>query len=267
MGRAVAHLAPPFAGFSDPTAFVLLPESARARVTRAVAPTAPKGLRANVDRGYLRKQSTLMALRTAAIDAAVRDAAAPQVVILGAGLDGRAWRMPELASSIVFEVDHPDSQRNKRARTGALAAAAREIRFLAVDFARDSLDTALAQAGHDAAQRTMWVWEGVVMYLTPENVAATLAVLARRSLPGSRLSITYAAPAPILRLVGLVVRLIGEPFRSAFTREQMAELLARHGFRVLGDDSIPDLGAQRSTTLGEAAKVAGHLRIVTAERT
>jgi methyltransferase (TIGR00027 family) len=266
MGRAVAHLAPPFPGFSDPTASALLPESARARVARAVAPVPPKGLRANVDRGYLRRQSTLMALRTAAIDDAVRDAAAPQVVILGAGLDGRAWRMPELASSVVFEVDHPDSQRDKRARIGALAPAAREIRFLAVDFARDSLDTALAQAGHVATERTMWVWEGVVMYLTPENVEATLAVIARRSAPGSRLSITYAAPARILRLVGLIVRLIGEPFRSAFTREAMAALLAKHGFRVLGDDNIPELGAKRSPVLGEAAKVAPHLRIATAER-
>jgi len=267
MGRSVAHLAPPFPGFSDPTASVLLPESGRARVARAVAPTPPKGLRANVDRGYLRRQSALMALRTAAIDDAVREAAAPQVVILGAGLDGRAWRMPELATSIVFEVDHPDSQRDKRERIGALTPTAREVRFLAVDFARDSLDAALEQAGQVVTERTMWVWEGVVMYLTPENVEATLRVIARRSAPGSRLSITYAAPARVLQLIGLVVRLIGEPFRSAYTREAMAALLVRTGFRVLGDDSIPELGAQRSPTLGEAAKVAPHLRIVTAERT
>jgi methyltransferase (TIGR00027 family) len=266
MGRAVAHLTPPFPGFSDPTASVLLSENARARVARAVAPTPPKGLRANVDRGYLRRQSALMALRTAAIDAAVRDAAAPQVVILGAGLDGRAFRMPELARSIVFEVDHPDTQRDKLAHIGTLAPTAREVRFLAVDFARDSLDTALAQAGHVATERTMWIWEGVVMYLTPENVEATLAVIARRSAPGSRVSITYAAPARVLWLIGLIVRSIGEPFRSAFTRAEMAALLTGQGFRVLGDDSIPELGAQRSPTLGEAAKVASHLRIATGER-
>lgn len=267
MGRAVAHLAPPFAGFSDPTASLLLPERAQARVALAGAPTRPRGLRANVDRSYLRRHSALMALRTAAIDEVVRSAAAPQVVILGAGLDGRAWRLPELAGSVVFEVDHPDSQRNKRAHLGSLAPTAREIRFLAVDFARDSLDAALAQAGHDPAERTMWVWEGVVMYLTPENVEATLGVIARRSAPGSRLSISYMAPAPIMRIVGLVVRLLGEPFRSVFTREAMAALLARCGFRVLRDDSISELGVQRSTALGEAAKVAPHFRIAAAERT
>jgi Leucine carboxyl methyltransferase len=51
-----------------------------------------------------------------AIDDAIRTAASPQVVILGAGLDGRAWRVSELADAIVFEVDHPDSQRMKRER-------------------------------------------------------------------------------------------------------------------------------------------------------
>jgi hypothetical protein len=44
-------------------------------------------------------------------DGAIRTAAYPHVVILGAGLDGRAWRMSELADAIIFEVDHPDSQR------------------------------------------------------------------------------------------------------------------------------------------------------------
>jgi methyltransferase (TIGR00027 family) len=266
MGRAVAHVAPPFPGFSDPTARDLLPENARMRVGRATAPARPKGLRANVDRGYLLKQSAFMALRTAAIDDAIRKTAARQVVILGAGLDGRAWRLPELSDAIVFEVDHPDSQRDKRARVGALTPTAREVRFLAVDFARDSLEAALANAGHDVREPTMWVWEGVVMYLTPADVEATLAVLERRSAPGSALSITYAAPAPMLRVVGLIVRLLGEPFRSAYTADQMAALLVRHGFRPLEDVDLPTLGARRSPELARAAKVAPHLRIVTAER-
>ncbi len=49
----------------------------------------------------------------AIIDAYLREALARgirQVVILGAGLDGRAYRIPELAQATVFEVDHPDTQ-------------------------------------------------------------------------------------------------------------------------------------------------------------
>lgn len=99
---------------------------------------------------------SLMIARTVAIDDAIRASAAPQVVILGAGLDGRAWRMSELSDATVFEVDHPDSQREKRARAAQLAPIAREIRFVPVDFARDDLEAALAAGGHDPMQRLSW---------------------------------------------------------------------------------------------------------------
>ena len=91
-------------------------------------------------RGRLDNWSKMMVARTVAIDEAVRDAASPQVVILGAGLDGRAWRMSELADVTVFEVDHPDSQREKRARAAPLKQAARDVRFVPVDFTRDRFE-------------------------------------------------------------------------------------------------------------------------------
>src|SRR5678815_4159598 len=87
MGRAVAHEAIPGVDFSDPTALVLLPDAARERVARVRSGAQPKGIRQKMERGYLRTQSAIMAVRTLAIDDAVRDAKAKQVVILGAGLD------------------------------------------------------------------------------------------------------------------------------------------------------------------------------------
>jgi len=75
-----------------------------------------------------------MAPRTIAIDDAVRARLNPQLVILGAGLDGRAWRMGELAAVEVFKVDHPASQEDKRLRVGALQLKAKSIRFVALDF-------------------------------------------------------------------------------------------------------------------------------------
>ena len=90
----------------------------------------------------------MMVARTVAIDAELRNPVAPQVVILGAGLDGRAWRMRELATSLVFEVDHPDTQQQKLQRVASLAREARDIRFVPVDFGR-GLAPALEAAGHD----------------------------------------------------------------------------------------------------------------------
>jgi len=207
-----------------------------------------------------------MLVRTIAIDDALRAVGSPQVVILGAGLDGRAWRMPELANVVVFEVDHPDSQRVKRARIPALTPGAHDIRFVPVDFERDSLSDALANAGHDPARPTTWIWEGVVMYLTPADVEATLGAIARRSAATSRLVIVYHSPALLLRLAGLYLRYLGEPLRSAFQPSAMRALLAKYGFVVARDDDIHALAAALAPGLAEAMKVAKHLRVVTADR-
>jgi methyltransferase (TIGR00027 family) len=196
----------------------------------------------------------------------VGPAASPQLVILGAGLDGRAWRMPELRDAVVFEVDHPDSQQAKRARAAALVPVAREIRFVAVDFERDRLDDELARAGHDVTRPTTWIWEGVVMYLTPADVEATLSVIARRSAPASRLIVLYHAPALLTKLAGRVVRRLGEPLRSAFRADEMRALLARHGFTIAHDDDLRDLGATMSPEVREATRPIRHLRIAVADR-
>ena len=266
MGRAVAHGKTPVAQFSDPTALVLLPDDARVRVEQFRAGTRPRGLRAGLAWGWLDRMSKVMVARTVEIDDAVRAGAAPQVVVLGAGLDGRAWRIPELSDAVVFEVDHPDSQREKQARVTALTQTAREVRFVPVDFSRDDVDYALGAAGHDATRRTMWVWEGVVMYLTRAEVRATLAVIARRSAEGSRLVIAYHAPALVLLIAGLLVRRVGEPLRSVFTAGGMRKMLERYGFAVTRDEGLPAFAAALSPQLGREMRAMKHLRIVTADR-
>jgi methyltransferase (TIGR00027 family) len=266
MGRAIAHGAIPGGRFSDPTAFELLPEDARARVERFRSGVAPKSARERWGHVFLEKRSKMMVARTVAIDDAVRAAGSPQVVILGAGLDGRAWRMPELRDVTVFEVDHPDSQRQKRARAAPLAQVAREVRFVPVDFTRDDLDAALAGAGHDPATKTTWIWEGVVMYLTIAEIEATLAVVARRSAPGSTVVVAYHSRAVLLYLVAFVVRRLGEPIRSAFSAEAMRALLAKYGFRVVSDEDLPTIAKGLSDDLARATRPMRHLRIATAIR-
>jgi len=67
----------------------------------------------------------LIALRTRALDEAWHEAHAGdarQLVILGAGLDGRAFRLDDLGDSSVFEVDHPATQALKRERSAHMAS-------------------------------------------------------------------------------------------------------------------------------------------------
>jgi methyltransferase (TIGR00027 family) len=265
MARAMAHGTTDVEKFSDPTALVLLHDDARRRIELIRAGTQPKTRRERIERKFLEKRASMMVARTVAIDEAIRAASAPQLVILGSGLDGRAFRMPELRDTVVFEVDHPDTQRDKRARLGALTALARDVRFVPVDFTRDDLDTALDAAHHDPAQPTNWIWEGVVMYLTRADVEATLSIVTRRSAAGSRLIVAYISPAPLRWIVGLAVRRLGEPFRSVFTCDAMRGLLEQHGFRVLDDRDVVTIARALSPKLGRDARAMRHLRIVTAE--
>jgi methyltransferase (TIGR00027 family) len=192
-------------------------------------------------------------MRTLAIDAALReavDAGVRQLVVLGAGLDARAWRMPELAETRVFEVDHPSTQAYKRARVGARSPSAKDVTFVAVDFAKDSLEEAMARSGHDATAPTFWLWEGVTPYLPLAAIRATLAAVASRSAKGSRIAVTSGTPAgsslgpTAVRAARVAFRMIGEALVGLLSPEAMHEELADVGYRLLEDLSAEAWGAR-----------------------
>jgi methyltransferase (TIGR00027 family) len=114
-----------------------------------------------------------------------------QLVILGAGFDSRAYRMPGLRRITVFEVDHPDTQTTKRRVLGrVLATPPEHVRFVAIDFQKLDLASAMAEAGYRESARTFILWEGVTNYLTEAAVDATLRWCSRAS-PGSLVLFTY----------------------------------------------------------------------------
>lgn len=247
--------------FHDPTARIFL--DARWTQRLAAIERQMRSGRDGITLALARASADMMALRTEAIDAAVHAAVArgtTQVVILGAGFDGRAWRMRELASTRVFEVDHPATQRVKRARIALLAPPVAPVTFVPVDFGRDSLGAALAQAGHDATRPTCWIWEGVVMYLTHGAMRSTLASVAERSADGSTLIVNYHT-ARRSGFVGLVLRFLGEPDRSHWSPEEMGDDLRAAGFRVEEDSGVSDWAARfasrvTETRAGRAMRVA-----------
>jgi len=262
-GRAAADGRVAAGRFSDPVAVELLREDERAVVEQVRAGTPPTGS----DRmayELVQACAELMAPRTVAIDDAVRAHPGTQLVILGAGLDTRSWRLPELAETVVWELDHPASQRDKRDRLGSPTPTAREVRFVPVDFASDDLDACLASAGHDARTPTTWVWEGVVPYLTRADIRATLGMVGRRSAPGSTLIVNYQSPSvratlgrrlatTLARLGGVRPVTAGEPWLTLLTPDQLWRLALEAGFGVVADE---DLGT-----------IADRLRSGTARRT
>ncbi len=264
--RAVADLgASHVRDFRDPTARVFLKEKGLRRLAK-IEQRVRTG-RATMTLDFARVSADLMALRTSTIDAVVRTAVTrgtAQVVILGAGLDGRAWRMTELAGIRVFEVDHPATQAFKRQHLDALPPSIASVIFVPIDFERESLDAALARAGHDATRPTCWIWEGVVMYLTPDAVRSTLANITERSAEGSTLIVNYHTTMRG-RLVRLLLRLVGEPVKSSWSPEEMDEALRAAGFGVVEDSGVAEWATRFAT--GAVHIQAGRImRIAVAER-
>ena len=117
---------------------------------------------------------------------------ATQLVLLGAGFDMRALRLPRAALVHAFELDHPQTSLAKQA---ALKRARRSvperIRYLGIDFNRQSIAQALLHAGFDSSRPACWIWEGVTNYLTPEAVDSALRQISESTAGGSTLLFTY----------------------------------------------------------------------------
>ncbi|MER6142326.1 SAM-dependent methyltransferase [Streptomyces sparsogenes] len=107
-----------------------------------------------------------------------------QVVLLGAGLDARAFRLPWPRPVDVFEVDLPDLLDFKNQVVGDRAPAAARRVTVAADL-RDDWAGALTAAGFDPARRTAWLCEGTLVYLEPEQADAVVRTMAAHSPPGS----------------------------------------------------------------------------------
>jgi methyltransferase (TIGR00027 family) len=250
--RAVETAEPPERRlFNDPYAASLLTGRLKALANLARLPLAGRLATWFLDLGWPRTRSSAV-VRTRLIDDLVCQstrAAARQALLLGAGFDSRPYRLNELRSVPVFEVDHPATQNAKRRRLriplGSLPA---NVRFISVDFEKDNLETALLAAAFDPRLPAVAVWEGVVSYLTPAAVDHNFRTLARLLAPGSELIFTYvhqgaldgSAPFPEARRWKSSVQSTGEQFIFGFLPAALPDYLRPRGFTLLSDLSTAE---------------------------
>ncbi|MGW1179228.1 SAM-dependent methyltransferase [Kitasatospora sp. NPDC002543] len=127
-------------------------------------------------------------LRTRHYDDRLLAAGADQVVLLAAGLDTRAYRLDWPAGTRVFELDFDPVLAFKGRVLDGLGAVPRAGRTaLPADLLDGRWPERLAGAGFDPARRSVWLAEGLLVYLAPEEAAALLTAVAGLSAPGSRL--------------------------------------------------------------------------------
>ena len=205
-----------------------------------------------------------LALRVAYLDAQVVYWTAHgvnQVVILGAGFDTRAARLARTGVQF-FEVDHPATQADKRARLARHVSYPIDApRYVAVDFeapARGDFVDALVRAGFDLAQPALILWEGVVPYLTEAAVRATARRVAHDLHPSSILIFDFVGKRMVEGLAGRAqdrqtaeyVAALGEPIR--FGTNDILPLLAAEGFRQVRVQSFDELALAATGTYDRA---------------
>ena len=141
------------------------------------------------------------------------DAGIEQLVIFGAGYDSRAYRFDGLSGKVrVFEVDHPDTLPVKVKKLfGALPD---YVTYVPIDFNSERL----FESGYNKNMRTLFIWEGVTVYLTNSGVDETLSFVSNNSGDGSSIIFDYAYRSS---LDGTLYPEDARKWRAAF--EQRAE--------------------------------------------
>ncbi|MBO0866057.1 MAG: SAM-dependent methyltransferase, partial [Mycobacterium sp.] len=181
----------------------------------------------------LRMQSMVnyMASRTAFFDGFFIDAATAgvhQVVILAAGLDSRAWRLPWPAGTTVYELDQPKVLQFKSSTLRQRGAEPKaKLVHVAVDLRHDWPE-ALQQAGFDASAPAAWSAEGLLPFLPAAAQDLLFERVRALSAPGSRIAVEAPGPG------------FNDPDAHARQRAQMdrvREIIARTD----GQREIPDV--------------------------
>lgn len=159
-------------------------------------------------------------IRTRFYDEFLVGAASPQVVVLGAGLDARAFRLPVRAQTRWFEVDRADVLAVKDEMLGDAAPVCSRI-AVAADLRGDWLPLLVA-AGFDSAVPTAWLIEGVLAYLSAGDAVHVLGCVDAASAVGSALA--FEKPHGRRRAVAADVRATADLWQEGLPPEALTRL-------------------------------------------
>ena len=163
-----------------------------------------------------------------------------QLVIFGAGYDTRAYRIEELKEKVkVFEVDHPDTQRFKIEKIKEILGSIPDhVVYVPVDFETQTLSEELFSKGYNRSLKTLFIMEGLLMYITPKAVAETLTFIAENSGKGSAIIFDYFPESVVdgtnkLEIAQDIRNFAiqqGEPLQFGIKEGKLDEFLSTFGF-------------------------------------
>jgi methyltransferase (TIGR00027 family) len=189
-----------------------------------------------------------------------------QVVVLGAGFDTLVLRLCEGFPTATFvEIDHPVTQKIKAQVLQSHRCTNSNLHLLPVDLGRESLtDSLLTYPHYKRDVRTLFVAEGLLMYLEPNAVNDLFRFIARHSGRGSRFAFTFLEPQRKgkvnfrrgSRIIDLWLNWRGEGFRWGIKRQELGSHLAARGLSL---HEITGARALRRRYLRDQATTRAHL--------
>lgn len=198
-----------------------------------------------------------------------------QLVILGAGYDTRAYRIEALKDNVrIFEVDHPATQAVKKKKIKKIFGALPEhVTFVPVHFNSQSLKESLLGKGYDPGLKTVFIWEGVTMYLTEAAVDTTLDFVKKNSGPDSSIVFDYI-PASVVsgphapkegRRLKEHVRRKGEELHFLIEKQEIEPFLSARGFINIKTLNAQDLRGVYFNGANKDRKISSVLHFVSAD--
>jgi methyltransferase (TIGR00027 family) len=168
------------------------------------------------------------------VEAAINQGAR-QVLVVGAGFDTLCLRLaPQHSHVQFFEVDHPATSAAK-ARGVALEGQPANMIQIAADLGEQALSKVLSEDGRwQSSLPSVLLAEGLFQYLTDDEVQGLLRDAAACTSPGSRFAFTHAIPGE-RRMLSILTRLIGEPWKSALRSEDLPEYVEGTGWTMISD--------------------------------
>jgi methyltransferase (TIGR00027 family) len=180
------------------------------------------------------------------LDEALRDGAR-QVIILGAGFDSRGYRFGDrLRHTRFIEVDYGPTQEYKKRRVQEIfGTLPKRVQYVPMDFTKDSLLAQLRTGGYSEEEKSLYIWEGITMYIPDKSIQETLRFVREHSAPGSTIGFDYVLSSDS-RVNNAKSRFArwGEPWVFGFPGKSAVEYVRHEGLTAVSDVSMGDLEAK-----------------------
>jgi methyltransferase (TIGR00027 family) len=198
----------------------------------------------------------------------------PQIVFLGAGYDTRPYRFKDcIKQTQIFELDSFPTQKVKQEfLKESKIFVPEQLHYVSINFNTENLGDVLTKSGFDVNKKTLFIWEGVTEYLTPEAVDSTLKFIHKMS--GNTVAFNYIYKSVVdgtcdcygAKEIIKATAESDEPYQFGIEKGKIKQFLNERGFRIVSHYTAEELEKRYLTTQDGSlfGRISGYVCLVLA---